>query len=251
MPNGGSDCCGTCWFFEPNAGRAGYPDEHRVPAEPRCVIRDLLIENPFWTYCANHPHHTRRRIDLPIGPVLVCDLSYPYERRVWEQPPDTEALRLRLLEMLDTMPEQPVSEYPSQTQLDAAIIDQLAVYGERRAIPGIRRVLRFDPFAAPEDNPFGQYRFHTIGHAIEALAMIASDDALPDIERLLHAGLTPEWPASSHEDGYPAMRYHAVRALRFCRSPRGKELLEHATSDPHEDVRAFAREILREKHSAT
>jgi len=24
MPDGGSDCCGTCWFNERNKGEAGY-----------------------------------------------------------------------------------------------------------------------------------------------------------------------------------------------------------------------------------
>jgi hypothetical protein len=55
MPNGGSDCCGTCWFNARNKGEAGYA--HADDPEPKfCTIRGLAIENSFWTYCGNHPH---------------------------------------------------------------------------------------------------------------------------------------------------------------------------------------------------
>jgi len=38
MPNGGSDCCGTCWFNARNKGEAGYG--HALATEPaRCTIR--------------------------------------------------------------------------------------------------------------------------------------------------------------------------------------------------------------------
>ena len=70
MPNGGSDCCGTCWFNRTNQGERGT--QHRdesVP--PYCEIRDLAIDDPFWTYCANHPHRRPERDPIPIGPVLA------------------------------------------------------------------------------------------------------------------------------------------------------------------------------------
>jgi hypothetical protein len=90
MPNGGSDCCGTCWFNSTHEGKAGIFD---VPAgaEVRCVIRDLVIENPFWTYCVNHPHHNPDQINLPIGPVYVDAGGYPYRRQVWVESPRPSA----------------------------------------------------------------------------------------------------------------------------------------------------------------
>ena len=48
MPNGGSDCCGACWFNRSNGGQLGSvnfkPD---IPSF--CEIRDLPIPNPFYT----------------------------------------------------------------------------------------------------------------------------------------------------------------------------------------------------------
>ncbi len=55
MPNGGSDCCGTCWFNTKNEGEVGY-DHCDSPRPDHCEIRELKITNSFYTYCANHPH---------------------------------------------------------------------------------------------------------------------------------------------------------------------------------------------------
>ncbi len=74
MPNGGSDCCGTCWFNAKNKGQAGY--EHVEDPEPNfCIIRQLAIKNAFYTYCANHPHKNPDKLNIPIGPVYVGDSS--------------------------------------------------------------------------------------------------------------------------------------------------------------------------------
>lgn len=151
MPNGGSDCCGTCWFNSTHEGKAGYFDAPS-DAEVRCVIRDLLIEEPFWTYCPNHPHHNPEKISVPIGPVVRDTGGYPYSREVWADSPDTEEIRLLLLRLLETMPENPVSEYPASPKLDEAVIDQLTRLGEQRAVPGLRRVCKFEPLATPIGN---------------------------------------------------------------------------------------------------
>jgi hypothetical protein len=72
MPNGGSDCCGTCWFNAKNKGEAGYA--HAKDPEPDfCTIRSLPIEDPFYTYCANHPYNRQKRDPIPIGPVFTGD----------------------------------------------------------------------------------------------------------------------------------------------------------------------------------
>jgi hypothetical protein len=251
MPNGGSDCCGTCVFN--HANRNNRPTESwPQPVEPaHCTIRDLAIENPYWTYCANHPHHNPDLIAVPVGPVLVCD-SYPYTRRVWVSSPDTETIRTDLVGLLERFPEVPQEEYPSETQFDEAVIDQLAVFREPRAVPGLRRVIRFDPQSASPDERFGRTRAVTVGRAVEALASIVGDEALGEIERCLDAGLA-DVPATIEyvrkNDPLAAVRYHAVRAIEHCRSQRSLDLLRRSLNDPNPDIRAFATEIFarREK----
>jgi hypothetical protein len=56
MPNGSLDCCGTCCCNSKNKGELGY-DSSKKEGVAICTIRNLEIPDPFWTYCANHPHH--------------------------------------------------------------------------------------------------------------------------------------------------------------------------------------------------
>jgi len=69
MPNGGSDCCATCWFNAKNKGEAGYA--HSKDLEPSfCSIRNLPIEDPFYTYCGTHtavPNGTVSQSDPFLG----------------------------------------------------------------------------------------------------------------------------------------------------------------------------------------
>ena len=46
MPNGGSDCCGTCWFNRRNQGERGYPEGRNRGVAPYCDIRDVAIREP-------------------------------------------------------------------------------------------------------------------------------------------------------------------------------------------------------------
>ena len=99
---------------------------------PFCDIRELLIANPFWTYCANHPHHNPERLTTPVGPVFVCD-QYPYARRVLVESPDTEEIRCELVHLLESLPQCPAPEYPSPTSFDEQVVDQLAAPPNRRS----------------------------------------------------------------------------------------------------------------------
>jgi hypothetical protein len=241
MPNGGSDCCGTCCFDQRAGEAANQPITDPVPLPGYCEIRGLDIVDPFWTYCANHPHHNPRRIRIPVGPVFTCD-SYPYTRRVLFDGPDTEAVRAGLLDLLERINPTPDDEYPSQTQFDEQIIDQLMAFRERRAINGLRRVVRFDPTVSGEH---GCSRAVTVGHAIEALAALAGDEALDDLGRCVRCGRAEvTQPYDPQADPLAAVRYHAVRGLAFCRSEAARELLREALTDPHPEVTAFAREVL-------
>ena len=180
MPNGGSDCCGTCWFNAKNKGEAGYG--HMNDPEPAfCVIRDLAIEDPFYTYCANHPHRRPERDPMPIGPVLTGD---SFGRRELQRPsPDSEAVRAHLLSLLQNISERPASGYPIGAHLDEIVVWQLGEFHETRAVPDLRRLVGFDPLAA-EIGPFGRTR--------NALVVLA-EQALAKIETMATRGDVP-WP---------------------------------------------------------
>ena len=104
MPNGGTDCCGTCWFSLRNGGKAGHPElrsSDEAPA-PYCEIREFSIDDPFYTYCANHPFKRPERDPIPIGPVTrMTSLEI---RETWLPSPDSEEIQLHLLELLDDFP---------------------------------------------------------------------------------------------------------------------------------------------------
>lgn len=173
MPNGGSDCCGTCWFNLKNKGEAGY--DHSDDPEPDfCGIRELPIVDPFYTYCANHPHRRPARDPIPIGPVYTAGSQG--DRVLWKSSPDTEIVRLHLLELLAGVHEKPRTEYPFGDYLDEAVVRQLGEFRERRAVEGLRRIVSFPP-AAAEDGPFGRTRESLVTQAREALAKIESGPA--------------------------------------------------------------------------
>ena len=140
MPNGGSDCCGTCWFNRTNEGEAGYGKGGDGSKEPYCEIRNQAIEDPFYTYCANHPHRRPDRDRIPIGPILrFADDYSTNERKVWIKSPDTGEIRQHLLELLDeffTM----VSEdrYPIGPGIGEVVIRQLGEFREERALDRLR-----------------------------------------------------------------------------------------------------------------
>ena len=142
MPNGGSDCCGTCWHNSVNEGQAGYerPGVGKG-VKDHCEIRDLAIETPFYTYCANHPHHMPEGGAVPVGPVFTGDSNG--NREVWVESPDTEVVRLELLKMLDGLAHVSSRDrYPfTSPSIAQVVVGQLIMFQEQRAIPVLRRLL--------------------------------------------------------------------------------------------------------------
>ena len=134
MPNGGSDCCGTCWFNRSNGGRRGSANFNReIPSY--CEIRSLDIPDPFYTYCANHPHHRSNRDPIPIGPVYVGD-SFGV-REFWKPSLDTEEIRQHLLDIVRA-PEEHTDGYPffsSPPHIRA--IEQLVDFGDQRVVKAL------------------------------------------------------------------------------------------------------------------
>jgi hypothetical protein len=168
MPNGGSDCCGTCWFNAQNKGQADFRQADRsIPAY--CTIRDLPVESPFYTYCANHPKRCPERDPIPIGPAFTGDSTGA--RTLRRPSPDTEEIRLNLLGLLARIEEQPESEYPIGIYRDEMVVWQLGEFREARAVEGLRRVADFNP-EAHEAGPFGRSRRKLVAIAEDALSKI-------------------------------------------------------------------------------
>jgi len=171
MPNGGSDCCGTCWFNHRNHGEAGYA--HARSDEPAyCEIRDVEIPNPFWTYCANHPHRSPERNRVPVGPIFVD--TRDEGREIWKDCPDTEEVRMGLLKLLARIKEQPQEEYPIGIYRDEVVVWQLGEFREQRATPDLKRIAKFDSRASTGD-PFRRSRASLVKAAEVALMKISAD----------------------------------------------------------------------------
>lgn len=140
MPNGGSDCCGTCWFNRSLRGQRGSRNfDHEVPSH--CEIRGLDISDPFWTYCANHPYHRPGRDPIPIGPVYVVDDALRSTRKEWQLSPDTEEIRQHLLDVVRLPDEHRDKGYHFYTHpAHIAAIQQLLEWRDRRLISALEEI---------------------------------------------------------------------------------------------------------------
>lgn len=141
MPNGGSDCCGSCWFNRSNGGERGSANFNgNIPSY--CEIRRLDIPNPFWTYCANHPYRLPDRDPIPIGPVYVH--GEDDAREVWRPSPDTEEIRLHLLDLVRS-PEKHPDGYPFYSPHPHLLaIEQLVEFGDRRVVEALEDLAHGD-----------------------------------------------------------------------------------------------------------
>ena len=142
MPNGGSDCCGSCWFNRANDGQVGTSNHnHDIPSY--CEIRQLEIERPFYTYCANHPYKRPERDLIPIGPVYVgvFDLKAfnQHRRDVWIPAPDDDAIREHLLHIVRD-PSQHQHGYLLSTPAYVRAIEELLRLRETRLITALEEL---------------------------------------------------------------------------------------------------------------
>lgn len=140
MPNGGSDCCGTCWFNRSLRGQRGSSNfNHEVPSH--CEVRRLDIPDPFSTYCANHPYHRPGRDPIPIGPVYVLDDPLRSTRKEWQPSPDTEGIRQHLLDIVRLPDEHRDTGYHFYTHpAHIAAIQQLLEWRDRRLISALEEI---------------------------------------------------------------------------------------------------------------
>ena len=149
MPNGGSDCCGTCWFNRANGGQAGSSNHnHEIPSY--CEIRELEIENPFYTYCANHPYNRSERDPIPIGPVYVGVFDpkalNQHRRDIWKPAPDEQEIREHLLRIVAD-PSQHERGYLLSSPSYVRAIEELLRLQESRLVGALEQ-LADDPRVA-------------------------------------------------------------------------------------------------------
>lgn len=150
MPNGGPDNCATCSFNQRNEGRLGHGRGN--PDLPHhCLIRDQALEEPGYKYCLNHPYRTNHEPDpIPVGPLLKAEAGpgFAFHRVPWKQSPDSEEIRLHLLDLLGRAEEVFAKDYHpafgESVRLTpdyvGVVIWQLGEFGERRADSGLERV---------------------------------------------------------------------------------------------------------------
>ncbi len=113
------------------------------PPSNHCDIRDEPIEDPGYSYCANH--HKRRSIrdPIPVGPILAAEYvgGFAYERVPLKPSPDTEEIRRHLLDLLDEPEERDEHlVFPILPTVMGTVIWQLGQFRERRAIEPLRRM---------------------------------------------------------------------------------------------------------------
>lgn len=180
MPNGGSDCCGTCPFNRKNRGEPGYAHA-RDDGPDHCDIRDLPIETAFWTYCVNHPHHNPELIRVPIGPVWVAGVGFPYSREQRQPGPDTPEVRAEIVRLLTAVTPQTINDYPAGLALAEAAILQAGELGDMRFAPHLDRIRQFPglpPRAEGDPHPTGRDPARSAAFAAESLARIIPPTAV-------------------------------------------------------------------------
>lgn len=245
MPNGGSDCCGTCWFnSENNGGQPESVDDFVTDRKVRCTIRGINIQDPFGTYCANHPNHHSGKIKIPIGPVYITE-GYPYPRKVWLKSPDDEQIRLKLLEILNDINLNYIIRYFSPTSPVKIVMQQLAEFKEKRAIPKLIEIIQFnkDKLIDSETSKIDD-KSYIIGRAIHTLLEIDGDRYLNDVKHFIDFGLKDfKNKYNEDEDKVSAVRYHLIKGLQHCKQEVAFSLLLKSRQDPNASIRKCAKGI--------
>ncbi len=88
MPNGGSDCCGCCAYNRAiqEAWRGQTDHRERLAEHSYCILRNVKIAIPFWTYCHNFAGWRVASFvptEEPVGPVYANGLYEGYVRIPW------------------------------------------------------------------------------------------------------------------------------------------------------------------------
>lgn len=244
MPNGGSDCCGTCCFNSKNDGEPGYHGSKK-PGKVRCIIRGIEPDDPFYTYCVNHPHHNTSRIAVPLGPVYISE-----DREIWLLPPKSEEITLQYLQLLDLITNEVQTRYPSPTDLEEIVINQLKELKEERAIPGLLKIVGMDISIFQDYDQKEHFiirnKANIVGCAIETLLDISEGKYLDKVDFFVDKGLE-KFDSKKYDhthDNFAVIRYHLISGLKYCSQKETEDLLDVAKNDPNESVRKLAGELI-------
>jgi len=93
MPNGGTDNCASCIFNKAREIGDRFIDQ---PEERdklfremcHCFIRDVRINDPYWTYCDNYFYFRDRNPPgddtVPKGPIFISGIYEGFTRIPWD-----------------------------------------------------------------------------------------------------------------------------------------------------------------------
>ena len=246
MPNGGTDCCGTCCFGEPITEPHSGGSDGKV-RQVRCALRCLTIDNPFYRYCINHPRHNPQGIRDPLGPVYEAS-CYPYQRTVWMPAPDSPEIRKRLIALVeDNFSKLQGNYYFSHGMVrEIVVFEHLAALKEKGALPGLAGYLRTarEKLQGPNAPVLKAKGALKVKAAIKALLEISEGAYLAEAAPWLYAGLeSMALPAQAEED-MAVIRLGGVESLKYCPREEVIELLKSALSDPHSEIRENAAALL-------
>jgi hypothetical protein len=257
MPNGGPDNCATCIYNLSYDKEIGW---QKNDGESHCILRNIVSDNPFYTYCVNQNLHNPRDIKEPIGPVYQA-AGLSHTRLVWKDSPDTPQIREALLYHLDGIQMDKLDEFPTTTKFEQEMIRHLMFIAERAAAPGLRKLLAAEvDLENDSKEQVLDTKLPLVGIAVEALASLTGDHfigAVPSaylnpFNRIWHINalsedlmslLPKDFDGSGRDDTIDltaVVRYHFVRGLRFCSSKVSKPELVSFTKDPDKTVAAMA-----------
>ena len=164
------------------------------------------------------------------------------------QPPDNEAIRIKLLEILNKIDSAPSERYPSAIDIEEEVIKQITALKEKRALPILLRITQLDlsDYEQPI-SPIFKNMSVIVGQAIEALLEISEGHYLEAVKRFINIGVSENY--DQEKDNFAAIRYHLIRGLQYCPQDEVNELLKIGFEDPHPEVKAFANEIYKKKQN--
>jgi hypothetical protein len=152
--------------------------------EDFCTLRGVPVNDGMGVNsCVNHPHHNRRGITTPIGPVFVSSLEMSW-RYIAIQSPDSEEIRALLLSLLHGIKALPGYEYSNGFAFTPYVaIWQLGEFKDQRALDDLWRIAALDPSAGYGANRITEL---TILFAEDAILKILCQEA-PDPIGDVHA----------------------------------------------------------------
>lgn len=167
-------------------------------------------------------------------------------RKIWIPPPDNEMIRVKLLEILESIDAALTEKYPLPIDFEEAVISHITAIKEERALPILLKITQLDisDYQSPV-LPGQRNKAVIVGQAIEALLEISEGRALPEVQHFISIGIGENYQEDS--DNFAVIRYHLIRGLQHCSQSDADNLLKIGKRDPHKEVKAFAVEISKER----